>query len=164
MWKSEPVPDEKLVARIRSKMGRYVSHPHAVHVEANNGEVTLSGSILAHEASKFLRCVKGIAGVGNVNNLLDVQDLGSAASNPNLLGEGSCTGENWEFMNKNWSPATRLMASAVGGGLLLYGMKSRSRIGTATSALGLGLLTRGITNREMADIKGIGALRRLVHV
>ena len=37
MWKSEPVSDEKLVARVRSKMGRYVSHPHAVHVEANNG-------------------------------------------------------------------------------------------------------------------------------
>ena len=46
--------------------------------------------------------------------------------------------------------------------MLLYGMKSRSRIGKATSALGLGLMTRGITNREMAEIKGMKTLRRLV--
>jgi hypothetical protein len=161
MWKSEPVSNEKLVARVRSKMGRYVSHPHALHVEANNGNVTLSGSILAHEAGKFLKCVKGIPGVQNVEDRLDVH--GDSGSNPNLQGD-SRTGENWDFMNKNWSPATRLMASAVGGGLLLYGVKSRSRIGKATSALGLGLLTRGITNREMSEMKGMTRFRRLVHV
>ena len=160
MLKSEPVPDEKLVARVRSKMGRYVSHPHAVNVEANNGTVILSGSILAHEAAKFLKSVKSIPGVENVENRLDV--YGTAGSNPNLQGEGRKTGENWDVMNRNWSPATRVMASAVGGGLLLYGMKSRSRIGKATSALGLGLLTRGITNREMTEMKGFGALRRVV--
>jgi len=162
VWKSEPVSDEKLVARVRSKMGRYVSHPHAVHVEANNGNITLSGSILAHEAGNFLKCVRGIPGVQSVDDRLEVH--GSAGSNPNLQGEGGRTGEHWDFMNRNWSPATRVMASAVGGGMLLYGIKSRSKIGKATSALGLGLLTRGITNREMSELKGMEALRRLVHV
>jgi CBS domain-containing protein len=162
MWKSEPVTDEKLVARVRSKMGRYVSHPHAVHVEANSGHVTVSGSILSHEAPKFLKCVKSIPGVQSVDDRLDVH--GTAGSDPNLQGESTRTGENWDVMNKTWSPSTRVMASAVGGGLLLYGMKSRSRIGKATSALGLGLLTRGITNREMAEMKGMNSLRRLVRM
>ena len=162
MWTSEPVSDEKLVARVRSKMGRYVSHPHAVNVEANHGQVTLSGSILGHEAARFLKCVKGIPGVESVEDRLDVH--GTGGSDPNLQGESTRTGENWDFMNKNWSPTTRAMATAVGGGLLLYGIKSRSRIGKATSALGLGLLTRGITNREMSEIKGMNTLRRLVRV
>jgi osmotically-inducible protein OsmY len=162
MLKSEPASDHKLVARVRSKMGRYVSHPHAVHVEANNGNVTLRGSILSHEAGKFLRCVKSIPGVQSVDNQLDVQGAGS--SNPSLQRESTRTGENWDFMNKNWSPTTRMMASAVGGGLFLYGIKSRSRIGKATSAVGLGLLTRGISNREMTEMKGMNTLRRLVHI
>jgi len=162
MLKSEPVTDEKLVARIRAKMGRYVSHPHAVDVQASNGNVTLTGSILAHEAGKFLKCVKGIPGVQNIEDKLDVH--GSPGSNQNAQAESVRAGENWDFMNKNWSPTTRVMASAVGGGLLLYGMKSRSKIGKATSALGLGLLTRGITNREMAEMKGMNTLRRLVHI
>ena len=161
MWQHETIPDQKLVARIRSKMGRYVSHPHAIHVDAINGNVILSGSILSHEAGKFLKCVKGIAGVESVDNRLEVH--GSTESNPNLQA-GARTGEHWDFMNKNWSPATRVMAGAVGGGMFLYGMKSRSRIGKATSALGLGLLTRGISNREMTELKGIDTLRRLVHV
>jgi hypothetical protein len=162
MWKSEPVTDDKLIARVRSKMGRYVSHPHAVQVEANNGQVTVSGSILAHEAAKFLKCVKNIPGVQSVDDRLEVH--GTASSNVNRQSESSATGENWDGTNKNWSPTTRVMASAVGGGLLLYGMKSRSRIGKATSALGLGLLTRGITNREMAEMKNMNALRRLVRI
>lgn len=35
--------DDVLVARVRSKMGRYVSHPGAVEVSAHRGLVRLSG-------------------------------------------------------------------------------------------------------------------------
>jgi len=157
-FKREPVPDEKLVARVRSKMGRYVSQPHAIEVEANDGTVRLRGSILAHEAPRLLKCVKAIPGVESVEDLMDVQDLGSAGNvEPRR-------GEQWDFMNKSWSPSTRMMAGAVGGGLLLYGIKSRSSMGKATATVGLGLLTRGIANREIADLKGISSLRKLVGV
>jgi osmotically-inducible protein OsmY/predicted transcriptional regulator len=154
MWKSEAVPDQKLEARVRSKMGRYVSHPHAISVHADNGRVSLSGPILAHEAPKLLKCAKSIPGVQSVDDHLDIQDMGN--------GEPVRTGEHWDFMKRNWSPSTRVMATAVGGGLMLYGMKSHNRIGKATATLGLGLLTRSITNREMSDVKGLSGLRRLV--
>src|ERR1041385_3242642 len=39
--KSHNVPDEVLVERVRSKLGRLVSHPHAIEVAAKNGVVTL---------------------------------------------------------------------------------------------------------------------------
>lgn len=35
--KNEPVSDEVLVQRIRARIGRLVSHPHAVHVTARQG-------------------------------------------------------------------------------------------------------------------------------
>jgi CBS domain-containing protein/osmotically-inducible protein OsmY len=155
LLKSEPVSNEKLVERVRSKMGRYVSRPDAIQVDADNGHVRLRGSIFADEVDKLLQCVKGIAGIASVGNQLDVQDMRSPSMEPR-------TGEQWDFMKKNWSPTTRVMASAVGGGLLLYGIKSRTNIGRATATVGLGLLTRGIANREMADIKGISKLRKLV--
>jgi ElaB/YqjD/DUF883 family membrane-anchored ribosome-binding protein len=41
--------DEVLAARVRSRMGWVVSHPHAIAVSADQGRVTLSGPILAHE-------------------------------------------------------------------------------------------------------------------
>jgi hypothetical protein len=151
----EPVSDDKLAARIRSKMGRYVSQPHAIDVEVNNGIVCLRGSILAHEASRLLKCVKGVPGVQDVENRLESQETGTSA-------DAYKSGEQWDFMKKNWSPTTRMMASAVGGGLLLYGMKSRNSIGAASATVGLGLLTRGIANREFTQMTGISDLRRLV--
>src|SRR5262245_2744355 len=35
----EPVEDSKLEARVRSKMGRYVAHPHSIQVSAQDGQL-----------------------------------------------------------------------------------------------------------------------------
>jgi hypothetical protein len=67
-------------------------------------------------------------------------------------------------MQENWSPAARLMAGAAGGGLLLYSLKSHSKIGKAAVPIALGLLTRGITNREMKELGSISSLRRLARI
>jgi hypothetical protein len=160
MWKNEEVSDEKLLARIRSKLGRYVSHPSAIDVTASNGEVTLRGPVLRREASRFIRAVSGIPGVKGVRDELDVHD--TAGTHPSLQGEGYRGGSEWDLMQTNWSPTTRLMASALGGGLLVYGMKGRSKLAKATATFGLGLLTRGITNREVASLTNLGSARRLV--
>src|SRR5262245_31743706 len=48
------VPDEVLVERVRSKLGRCMSHPSSVHVTAHDGRVVLSGSILASEVRSVL--------------------------------------------------------------------------------------------------------------
>jgi len=50
-FSSEDVSDEVLVARVRSKMGRVVSHPSSIQVTANQGRVILSGPILQNETA-----------------------------------------------------------------------------------------------------------------
>src|SRR4051812_815827 len=45
----EAPSDETIVARVRSRMGRLVSHPGAVTITSDGGRVTLSGAILQSE-------------------------------------------------------------------------------------------------------------------
>jgi hypothetical protein len=67
------VPDEKLVARVRSEMGRVVSRPHQVEVRATNGSVTLGGTCLASEFDALMKCVYGVEGVREVINRVETQ-------------------------------------------------------------------------------------------
>ena len=55
----EAVTDDILVQRVRSRMGRAVSHPHAVEAIAKDGRVTLRGLILAGEVKDLLSAVVG---------------------------------------------------------------------------------------------------------
>ena len=70
----EPVSDEVLVARVRSTIGRVLSHPHAIKVTAHNGHVILSGPILASELNTLLATVEGVRGVNRVDNWLNVYE------------------------------------------------------------------------------------------
>jgi CBS domain-containing protein len=125
----EEVPDDKLVSRIRSKIGRHVSHARAVQVTANRGNVTLSGPILAGEVPGLIDCVNGIPGVKSVESRLEVHE--TAGSHPSLQGGRSLN--NYERTKAGWSPATRFIAGLAGGGLLLYGLRSRSAKSTAAN-------------------------------
>lgn len=71
-FSSAPADDGVLVDRVRSKLGRIVSHPRAVQVTAQNGEVTLSGPILANEVDSLLSCARHVNGVNEVINNLEV--------------------------------------------------------------------------------------------
>jgi hypothetical protein len=61
---------------------------------------------------------------------------------------------------ENWSPATRILASALGGGLAIYGYRRRGLVGKTATALGMGLLTRGVTNQGMPMLR-TGPLGRI---
>lgn len=71
---AEPVTDEVLIARVRSAIGRVVSHPHAIKVTAHEGHVILSGPVLARELNGLLATVKGVRGVHRVDNWLNVYE------------------------------------------------------------------------------------------
>ena len=70
----EPVSDEVLVERVRSKLGRLVSHPRAIDVTAHQGCVTLSGPILASEVRRMLCRISSVRGVTDVVNRLEVHE------------------------------------------------------------------------------------------
>jgi hypothetical protein len=118
-WEQDEVPDNKLVARIKSKMGRYVSHPSAVNVAARNGHVTLSGPILADETRALIDCVNGVPGVRSVESRLDVHDY--AGSHPSLQGGRDLS--KYKTGARGGTSAAGVLALA-GTGALIYGMRS----------------------------------------
>jgi len=61
-----------LVARVRAQIGHVVSQGGTIDVTAQQGRVTLSGSIAAHEVEKLLSAVASVAGVTAVVNRLEV--------------------------------------------------------------------------------------------
>ncbi|MGH8609470.1 MAG: BON domain-containing protein [Gammaproteobacteria bacterium] len=67
----EEVSDEVLVNRVRTKMGRVVSHPRAIKVTLEQGRVTLSGAVLEHEHEDLLQAVRSVQGVVAVADQLE---------------------------------------------------------------------------------------------
>jgi len=147
-----PVPDDlQLIERVRARMGRLVSHPHAIQVGANNGRVTLSGPVLAHEVSRLLDAIRSVWGVSSIEDRLVVYD--SAESISSLQG-GTDRRPPPPFMRERWTPAAQ-GAAIIGGGLLsMYGLRDRSLLGLALAGGGIALMVRGATNRPLAALTG----------
>jgi hypothetical protein len=149
----EDIPEQKLVARIRSRMGRVISHPHSVHVTCENGCVTLTGSILKSEVPRLLSVIEGIPGVQDVECRLSVSE--TRGNVPGLQG-GVPREETFEFLQSNWSPAARLLAGTLGGALAVTGSARRDGFGGVLALSGLALLVRSITNMDLARLVGTG--------
>ena len=143
----EEVPDDVLVARVRSAVGRSSSHPHAIHVTAQNGEVTLRGPVLAADVPQLLAVVRTVRGVAKVIDELEVHQ--TPGNVPALQGGASRIqrGSGW-----NGSPG-RLAMGGTGAALLGYCLAKRER-----STTWLGLIGAGLLARAGADW---GGLRRL---
>jgi len=72
---SGPISSEQLLERIRSEMGRAVSHPWLIQVMADaNGTVTLTGRVLASEADRLISTIEAVRGVNLVVNRCDVKN------------------------------------------------------------------------------------------
>jgi len=147
---AEQPDDSVLVDRVRSKLGRVVSHPSAINVTAQNGTVTLSGPVLASEVPHLLSCVKWIPGVQDINNNLEVHD--AAENHPALQGGRERTGGRFALLQENWSPTARLLAGTAGASLAVYGGVRRNALGAGLGAAGLLLMTRGITNTGLSEL------------
>jgi uncharacterized membrane protein len=147
------VPDEVLVEQVRAKLGRFVSHAHAVTVTATSGRVILSGPILQREVHDLLACVSAIRGVAAVENRLEVHKRpGDVAA---LQGGRGRLGHSLELFQSNWSPATRLAAGAAGCGLMANCLARRTPLAAVLGTVGFGLCLRAFTNRELRPLLGV---------
>lgn len=72
--RNESVSDDVLVSRVRSAIGRPVSHPHLVEVQCQDGRVTLTGIVLKDELNDVIDVVESVPGVHGVENHLDTCD------------------------------------------------------------------------------------------
>ena len=90
--KTDNPTDEVLEARVRSQLGRVITHPHAVTVEACDGTVTLCGPICADELSTALRMAGGVRGVKEVVNAMEPHEHSEHV--PSLPGSRRKTARN----------------------------------------------------------------------
>jgi len=154
--------DEVLQERVRSAIGRVVSHPSAITVAVLDGQVTLGGHVLASEVDELIHRVKRVRGIRDVRNELEIHRTANGV--PALQGSGRPREQRPELLQENWAPATRVIMGTIGAALMLQGVRSKGAVGRTLSALGLGLLTRAMTNLPARRLVGAGASRRAVDV
>jgi uncharacterized membrane protein len=162
----EEVADEVLVGRVRAALGRVVSHPHAIEVFVSNGHVSLSGPVLAHESRLLLRAVRAVSGVRAVSDELTVHEEAGRISS--LQGGVPRSGQRFELMQENWSPAVRLATGAAGAGLLLAATRASGGLCALLGLAGTALLARSATNLDLATLAGLGengiTVQKTIHV
>jgi len=151
---------DRLAARVRSILGRAVSHPAAIHVSVRDGDVvTLEGPVLAHEVSRLIDLVAAAPGAGAVENKLEVHE--DATGIKALQGGGIRAGERFELLQETWAPGPRLLVWIAGAGLLGLGVARRGLAGAALGAAGAALGLRAATNLRFGRIFGIGPGRAI---
>jgi hypothetical protein len=150
----EQPSDALLEERVRSKLGRLVSHPGSIEVSAHDGRITLSGPVLAWEAGGLVSGVSRIRGVHGVEDRLEIHE--QPGDVPGLQGQPSRPAHRFEFLQRNWSPAARLAAGTAGAGLAWYGLRRRDGLGAGLAAAGASLLARGVSNRPLTGFLGDG--------
>jgi uncharacterized membrane protein len=153
----EAVDDVILVERVRSRIGRAVSHPGAIEVSADGGRVTLRGPVLASEVNGLIGAVRRTRGVTDVENHLAVHQRAGDVSG--LQGPARRSGQRFESTPGLWSPGERLVGVGVGAALAGIGASRRDPLGTLVAAGGLILLARGLTNADPARLVGVGGGR-----
>jgi uncharacterized membrane protein len=156
------VSDAVLVERVRARLGRVVSHPHAVEVEAQDGQVTLSGPVLRSEALRLLRAANSVRGVCGVTSRLDVHD--ESGRTPALQGGRERPGPRGAFRQEHWAPGPRLLVFFGGALLAWYGRRRRDTPGMLASLAGAGLAARAVADRDLGRTLGLAAGRRGIDV
>jgi osmotically-inducible protein OsmY len=85
IFRHDEVPDNVLVDRVRSRLGRIPVHIGAFDISARDGVVTLRGQILADELPTVLRAARFVRGVKGIDNQFEVHER--AANVPALQGQ-----------------------------------------------------------------------------
>jgi hypothetical protein len=159
LWATRPSPDDlQLIERVRARMGRMVSHPHAIQVGALGGRITLSGPVLAHEAASLLAGVQAVWGVRSVTNLLVIHE--HPESIPSLQGGIDPYAPH---THEHWPPALRAAALSSGVLLTTLGARQRSIAGLAIAVAGVALALRGVTNRSLARMLEQATAKAMQH-
>ena len=137
---AKPIDDHVLEARVRSRLGRTMSHRHDVEVLAHQGAVTLSGNLDGEEQEKVLKLVAAIPGVESVG--------GTKQTHTEKMCSFSARSPLW-------------IAGAAGAGFLTwYALTRRQPLGLLAAATGLGLISRGGTSgpRSSGKLSAQGVL------
>lgn len=143
VFRSDDHPsDAVLDARVRSRLGRLSSNPHALKTFVKDGEVILKGPVLEHEADDV---VCRTAKVRGVKTVIDEMERHSREEEfPSLQGDRSL-----EPNEPRWSPAQRLVAAGIGSGIAAYGATRGDLLGKGLGLAGAGILLRSFFEQPL---------------
>ncbi len=165
----EQTDNQRLAERVRSKLGRVCSHPRAIRVAVDEGRVTLRGDILEHELANVLRAVRHVPGVRDVAHELQVHRR--AGRMPFLQGSAGRSEPRPEYLQRNWSPAPRVLAGGTGLAMIASGLGLRSWAGAGLALGGAALLARSASNQPLSRVFGLRAnpedgivIQKTIHV
>ena len=147
----DDVSDSVLEQRIRTVVGRAVSHPHAVELNCTGGSVFLGGWVLADEIAELTSAVRAVRGVRELSTFLNTTDHPQHIS---ALQGGGRRRRLPDFLQQSWSPTSRVLAGFAGAGLIAYGATHRKLIGKALGVNGAILLARSILNTSLKGMIG----------
>lgn len=152
LWKRADAGESVVIERVRTAVGRAVSHPHAIHtLFEGTGRVVLEGPVLRHEVDYLLKRVGKVSGVREVVNRLQIHADPSGISS---LQGGLPRRALPELAHQNWTPSLRVAAGVLAGATF-YGSARNSGptrwVGAVGSAL---LLARAIGNRPFRQMLG----------
>ncbi|HXE91681.1 MAG TPA: SRPBCC family protein [Terriglobales bacterium] len=150
----QAVEPDVLEQRVRSEIGRVVSHPGSIDVTCYDGNVVLTGLILQEEIHPLLDAVRRVKGVKSTTDWLC--EVPGAEHISALQGGVPRTGRRFELLQENWSPATRLLAGVAGGLLAAWGARRRDLTSLASATAGVALLARAWTNTDLRRLLGVG--------
>jgi hypothetical protein len=123
-----------LLKQIRRQVRRAASHPLAVEVVVQEGNVILHGLVLASEVEGLLAAIQAIEGIAAIENQLEIHESAEDLA-------------AYRNSAKRWvGPATRVLTGGTGSALAYAGLKRKNPLGVAMGAVGLGLLAHGLTN------------------
>jgi len=162
LFSRDNAPDYIIEDRIRSRLGRVCSHPRALKVESDMGNVTISGPILEDELNDVIKTVCKTRGVQSVQDRLEPQR--SAAGLPSLQGGLPPRGDVFDIARENWSPTTRLLAGGTGIGCMTYCLTKRDIPAILIGSVGFALFVRAASNLPARRLVGVGSGRRAIDV
>jgi uncharacterized membrane protein len=149
--KNEPPSDAVLEARVRSRMGRVVSHPKKVHVLCDRGVVTLWGLVPEEEISALIVETEKIPGV------IEVVDHLEAARFDEIPAEMTASLKHARDETRlNWNPSKRMVVGAGGAALAAYGSRQGGALGKALTLLGAGMVVRSAMQNHLRAKLALG--------
>lgn len=144
--------DGVLVERVRAKMGHHVAHPGAIDVSAAEGQVTLRGSILAHEHDEL---IEGLSLVPGVSDILDRLAVYETAQGISELQSGREPRRRSAVLPQTWAPGTQLIA---GTAVTLFLLRQSSKLrGALYLVAGAAALLRMTPREQMQHLAGTAA-------
>ena len=152
--------DQIVQERVRTALGRVVSHPSAVKTAVYDGRVFLSGPILQTELQGLLSTVKGVRGRPRGGEPAPgPRDRRRRARGCRGRADHAAAAAGWR--QEVWAPTTRLLAGVLGGAAVLRGVRARGMSGGVMATAGAALLTRAATNLSARRLFGVGEVRHM---